>query len=101
MITFTLILPALTDKQQIMQIMLEEMLLKLPQVDAMALDNGDFSITTARENKELRGLVAVLYSWASNDTGMLQGMNVVCEDGKTLPIIKHSPNDVIYFLATC
>jgi len=98
MITFTLTLPDLTDEQQLT---LEETLLKLPQVDAMALDNGDFSVTTTRENTVLRGLAAVLYSWASNYAGMLRGMNVVCEDGKTLSLIKHSPNDVIHFLATC
>ena len=98
MITFTLTLPTLTDEQQLA---LEETLLRLPQVDAIALESGDFSITAAKENEVLRGLVAALYSWASNYAGMLRQMNIVCGDERSLTLIRHSPNDVIHFLALC
>lgn len=99
MITFTLDLPKLSESQQIQ---LEEALLKVPRVDALALDDGSgrFSITTAEDNRVLRDTVAALYGWASGHPGMVMQMKVVCPE-KEVTLGKHSPNDVIYFLSTC
>jgi len=99
MITFTLELPKLTDEQQIQ---LEEVLLKVPRVDAFALDDGSghFSITTEEENSVLRDAVAALYGWASEYAGMVMQMTVVCGEKRAM-LGKHSPNDIIHFLTTC
>ena len=100
MITFTLDLPRLSDSQQLQ---LEEALLKVPKVDALALndDSGDFVITLAKDNAGLRDAVAALYGWASSYPGLLAQMRVRCPQDKEMELGKHSPNDIIYFLAAC
>ena len=100
MITFTLSLPPLSDEQKIS---LEEALLKVPRVDAFALGDGsgDFSLTTEESNSVLRDTVAALYGWASDFPGLVMQMKVVCSEEKAMVLGKHSPNDVIHFLASC
>lgn len=100
MISFILDLPKLSEAQQLH---LEESLLKVPKVDAFALDDGsgNFSITTESSNRVLRDAVATLFSWASAYPGMTIKMKVVCSDEKSMILGKHSPNDIIYFLASC
>ncbi len=97
MITFVLELPKLAPEKQIQ---LEDVLLKIPRVDAFAQDDGDFSITAENTNIVLRDLVAAIYGWASDHPGMALQMKVVCPKGEMV-LGKHSPNDVIHFLSTC
>ena len=98
MITFTLQLPPLTEEQQFQ---LEEALLKVPRVDAFGVEpeSGFFVVTTAKET--LHDMAATLYSWASNYTGMLLLTAVACNDRAPMILGKHSPNDVIHYLASC
>jgi hypothetical protein len=98
MISFTLRLPRLSADQQLQ---LEETLLRVPRVDAFALDEhtGFFEITTAVET--LSDMVASLYSWASDYAGMLLQASVRCADREPMILGKHSPNDIIHYLATC
>jgi hypothetical protein len=49
----------------------------------------------------LRDLAAALYGWASDYPGMALQMKAVCPEGKSMTLGKHSPNDLIHFLATC
>ncbi len=100
MITFTLDLPELSASQQIQ---LEEALLKVPRVDAFALNDGsgNVSITAVEDNRVLRDAVAALYGWASDHPGMIMQMKVVCPDDRAMTLGKHSPNDVIQLLASC
>ncbi len=100
MIAFTLNLPNLTEEQQMG---LEEALLKVPRVDAFALEDasGAFSVTAEADNKVLRDLVAALYAWASDYPGLLMTLKATCINGSEMLLGKHSPNDVIHFLSTC
>ena len=100
MIAFTLELPELTEEQQLQ---LEEVLLKIPHVDAFASDDGsgNFSVSADSDNKVLRDMVAALYGWASDHPGVLMQMKAVCSDHQAVVLGKHSPNDVIHFLTTC
>ena len=98
MITFTLELPRLAPEKQIQ---LEDVLLKIPRVDALAQADDSFSITSENENTVLRDLAAALYGWASDYPGMALQMKAVCPEGKSMTLGKHSPNDLIHFLATC
>jgi hypothetical protein len=100
MITFALALPPLSDKQQLQ---LEETLLKVPHVDAFALNRGTgkFEITVENMNEVLRDAVAAIYGWASEHPGLLMHMKVVCTNGAEMLLGTHSPNDIIHFLATC
>ena len=98
MITFTLRLPRLSAEQQFQ---LEEALLKVPRVDAFSMDDatGYFEITTAKDT--LRDMAAALYSWASEYAGMLLQAEVVCDEREPMLLGRHSPNDLIHYLATC
>jgi hypothetical protein len=100
MIAFTLNLPDLTEEQRLG---LEEVLLKIPRVDAFALEDtsGDFSVTADADNKVLRDLVAALYGWASDYPGLLMALKATCSGGSEMLVGTHSPNDVIHFLSTC
>ena len=98
MITFQLELPELSPEKQFQ---LEEALLKIPHVDALVQDNGDFSITSTNENSVLRNLVAALYGWASDYSDIALQMKVVCSDAGAMVLGKRSPNDIIQFLASC
>jgi len=98
MIAFTIQLPNLSETQRFQ---LEEALLKVPRVDAFSMDQdtGFFSVTTAEDT--LRDMVATLYSWASNYAGMLLQTAVACNDRDAMVLGKHSPNDIIHYLAAC
>lgn len=98
MISFTIQLPRLSETQRFQ---LEEALLKAPRVDAFSMDEdtGRFAITTAED--ALRDMVAALYGWASDYAGMLLQTAVACGDRETMVLGKHSPNDIIHYLAAC
>jgi len=98
MITFALNLPKITESQQLQ---LEEALLKVPKVDALVVEDGKFSITAGDDEQALRDAVAALYGWASSFAGLLMHMQVQCPNQKSMLLGSHSPNDVIYFLASC
>jgi len=98
MIAFSLQLPKLSETQRFR---LEEALLKVPRVDAFGLDEETehFAITAAEDT--LRDMVASLYSWASEYAGMLLQTAVTCGDRDAMILGKHSPNDIIHYLAAC
>lgn len=96
--TFTLHLPQLTQEQQFG---LEEALLKVPQVDAMAQDGEATAFQVTAADGTLRDAVAALYGWGSQYQGMLLRMTVSCDDRDPMLLGRHSPNDVIHYLATC
>ncbi len=98
MITFTLQLPPLSDDQQFQ---LEEALLKVPRVDAFGMDAGTGLFTVSAAKETLRDLVATLYGWASNYPGMLLQTAVACGEEDAMILGKHSPNDMIHYLAGC
>ena len=100
MIAFILELPQLSEEQQLQ---LEEVLLKIPKVDAFAMDDdtGNFSIAAEADNKVMRDLVAALYGWGSEYPGILMHMKAVCSEEKAFVLGKHSPNDIIHFLSSC
>jgi len=99
MITFTLDLPKLAEP---LLLQLEESLLKVPGVEAFALqdESGNFSVTADKETDALRGAVLAIYGWAAEHPSVLARMKVVCGEKERL-LVKSSPNDIIYFLADC
>ena len=98
MITFTLHLPPLTEAQQLA---LEEALFKIPQVDAMGLNAAGEAFQVTASQDVLRDMVATLYSWASQYPGMLLQSVAQCPQKASMVLGKHSPNDLIHYLATC
>ncbi len=98
MITFTLHLPPLTEAQQFA---LEEALLKIPRVDALGLNAAGEALQVTASQDVLRDMVATLYSWASQYPGMLLRSVAQCPSKASMILGKHSPNDLIHYLATC
>lgn len=97
MITFTLSIPRLSSEQKLQ---LEEALLKVPQVDALALDDGTASFEITASKDALRDMVLAVYGWGSEHPPVLRFIQTVCGESALL-LGEKSPNQIIHFLSLC
>ena len=97
MITFKLSIPRLSTEQKLQ---LEETLLKVPQVDALALDDGTASFEITASKAALRDMVSALYGWGAEHPPVLRFIQAVCGES-ALVLGQKSPNQIIHFLSLC